>query len=438
MGVYSRFSKNRSVLNMLWLSGDSIFRMGLGFIVSVWLARYLGPEKFGLFNYALAIIAIYTSVASLGMNGVVVRELIRAPEDSGRIMGTSFLLQVLGSFVATLLVILTTILLRPNEWDILLVVLVMIPSILFRSTDVIKYWFESTISSKNTVIAQNIAFMVSSLAKVAAMLLGASYITLAITVSLEALIVGIVLIILYKRKRISIRWIVDYSEAKRLFSQSWPLVLSGLALMLYMRIDQIMIGNLISNAAVGVYSVAVKMIEVWYFFPIAIVSSLFPKIIEEKYKSEDKYNNRMQFLYDLMVISGVCLAIVVTFLSDIIIDFFYGLQYKDASSLIKIYAWVSIFYFLSSASGRWYINEGLQMYAFTRNLFGLIICVALNFILIPLYGLKGSAIATLVAYFCAAYLFDAFHKKTRISFLQKSRSLWIPGALLRIKKNIIG
>ena len=438
MGIYSRFSKNKSILNMLWLSGDSIIRMGFGFIVSVWIARYLGPEKFGLFNYALAIIAIFTSVASLGMNGVVVRALINNQDSSGRIMGTSFLLQMIGSFAATILVILTTLVLRPNEWDILMVVLVMVPSILLRSTDVIKYWFESTISSKNTVIAQNIAFFIGTLAKVIAMFMGASYIAIASTVALEAFVVAVMLLFLYKRKKVSIQWEVDFNEAKRLFSQSWPLVLSGLALMLYMRIDKLMIGNMINNSAVGVYSVAVKMSEVWYFLPIAIVSSLFPKIIQEKTISEEKYNDRMQFLYDVLVILGVGLAIAVTFLSDFIIHFFYGPLYQESSSLIKIYAWVSIFYFLSSASGRWYINEGLQMYAFTRNLFGLAICVVLNFILIPSYGLEGSAIATLTAYFCAAYFFDMFHKKTRISFFQKSRSLWIPGSILRIKKNIIG
>ncbi|CAI2432983.1 colanic acid exporter [Serratia fonticola] len=438
MGIYSRISSNRSVLNMLWLSGDSIFRMGLGFVVSVWLARYLGPEKFGLFNYALAIIAIYTAVASLGMNGVVVRELVQHPENSDRVLGSSFVLQIIGSFTAALLVILTTLVLRPNEHDIFIVVLVMIPSILLRSTDIIKYWFESTISSKNTVIAQNIAFITSAVAKIIVMFMGGSYIILAWTVSLEAFVVASMLVILYKRKKVNVKWRCDILVAKQLFRQSWPLVLSGLALMLYMRIDQIMIGNLISNAAVGIYSVAVKMIEVWYFFPMAIVSSLFPKIIKMKHASEELYNEKMQFLYDVMVVLGVLLAIFATCISDYLIGFFYGSQYHGAASLIKIYAWVSVFYFLSSASGRWYINEGLQMYAFTRNVFGLIMCLSLNYFLIPLYGLNGSAFSTLVAYICAAYLFDAFHKKTRISFLQKTRSLWLPGALIRIKNNIKG
>lgn len=423
---------------MLWLSGDSIIRMGLGFLVSVWLARYMGPDQFGIFNYGLAMIAIYTAVASLGMNGVVVRELVRAPDQASVIMGSSFVLQIVGSILASLLVIASTMILRPNEWSVLLIVLVMVPSVLLRSTDIIKYWFESVISAKYTVIAQNIAFVTSSALKIGTILLGGSYVIIAVTVTVEALIVALLLIYLYRRKKINIVWQFDFSIAKKLLSQSWPLILSGLALMLYMRVDQIMIGNMVDNAAVGIYSVAVKMVEVWYFFPVAIVSSLFPKIIKEKEVSEDRYNERMQFLYDIMVVVGVSLAIVVTILSDYIISLFYGYQYAEASRLIKIYAWVSIFYFLSSASGRWYINEGLQVYALTRNIMGLAIAISLNFILIPKFGSEGAAFATLVAYFFASYLFDFFNQKTRISFLQKSKSLWVFGAILRIRKAIKG
>ncbi|MGE6767440.1 flippase [Serratia sp. NPDC071084] len=421
---------------MLWLSGDSILRMGLGFILNVWLARYMGPDKFGIFNYAMAMIAIYTSVASLGMNGVVVRELVRNSESTDRIMGTSFLLQVSGSFLAALLVVLSTILLRPGEWDILLITLVMLPSILFRSSDIIKYWFESIIAAKYTVIAQNVAFLISAGIKMLIMLQGGSYVAIAATVSLEALLVAIILIYLYRRKTKNYAWCVERQEIGRLLSQSWPLIISGLALMLYMRVDQIMIGNMINNTSVGIYSVAVKMTEVWYFFPVAIVSSLFPKIIKEKEKCEKSYNKKMQFLYDLMVATGVVLAIIVTLLSDYIIAFFYGEQYFEASRLIKIYAWVSVFYFLSSASGRWYINEGLQKYALNRNVLGLAIGILLNYLLIPIYGAEGSAYATLIAYGCAAYLFDILSPKTRVAFWQKTRALWIPSAILRIKNTI--
>ena len=429
--------RSKPLLNMIWLSGDSIIRLGFGFLISVWLARYMGPNEFGLYNYAIAIIAIFTAVASLGMNGVTVRELVSKPDNSEVIMGSSFLLQISGSILASCLVVIFTLLLRPHEYDVLLVVLIMLPSVLFRSSDIIKYWFESNVTSKYTVIAQNIAFFISCALKIAIILLKGSYLLISLTVSIEALFVAIILFYIYYKKTSKIKWKVDSKECKQLLSQSWPLIFSGLALMLYMRMDQIMIGNLIDNAAVGVYSVAVKMIEVWYFFPIAIVSSFFPKIIKSKEKGEEVYNAKMQLLYDALVIIGLLLAIFITFVSSYIIIFFFGEKYSSSIDVIKIYAWVSIFYFLSSASGRWYINEKLQMFALTRNLLGLLVGAALNYILIPIYGIVGSAYATLIAYFCAAYLFDVSNSKTRISFYQKSKALWIPGAIFRLRKSLL-
>lgn len=438
MSKIKRIVKDRSVINMIWLSSDSLIRLGLSFLVSVWLARYLGPDDFGMYNYAFAMITIYAAVASLGMNGVVVRELVKGDVESNVVMGTSFCLQIIGSLLASILVITTTFALRPHEWDLMLIVLLMLPSVLLRASDVIKYWFESIISAKYSVIAQNTAFIISSLLKILIIVCEGSYLLIAFTVTVEALLTALMLFYFYNKKYKKINWTVNLAEGKRLLSLSWPLIISGVALMLYMRIDQIMIGNMIGNAAVGIYSVAVKMVEIWYFLPVAIVSSIFPKIIKIKAVSEEDYNKKLQFLYDVLVIISFSLAIFVSFASDYVIGFFYDHQYFEASVIIKLYAWVSVFYFLSSASGRWYINEGLQKYALNRNILGLLIGIALNYLLIPLYGIKGSVYATFIAYFCAGYLFDILHHKTRVAFFQKSKALWLPGAILRVKKNILG
>lgn len=437
MKKLSLLLKNNSVSNIVWLMSDSIIRLGLGFIVSIFLARYLGPSDFGLYNYAYAMIAIYSAVASLGMNGVVVRELVQEKFSPSIIMGTSFVLQLIGSLLASVLVVATVIILRPNEWNLVIVVLFMLPSVLLRSSDVIKYWFESIIASKYTVLAQNISFFVSSIVKICIIYFDLGYLAIASTVTLEALLVAFLLFYYYK-KNANFDWSVSLTQAKRLFSISWPLVLSGVALMLYMRIDQIMIGNMIGDAAVGVYSVAVKMVEVWYFVPIAIVSTLFPKIIKMKNIDESEYNNRLQVLYDTLVIIGVLLALLVTFFSDYIINGLFDKQYAEASLLIKWYSWVGVFYFLSSASGRWYINEGLQKFALNRNVLGLTIGVILNLILIPLCGVVGSVYATLIAYSCAGYFFDALSCQTRIAFYQKSKALWLPGSFVRVKKFYLG
>ena len=427
--------KNRSFSNMLWLIGDSVFRLGLGFFVSVWLARFLGPDGFGIYNYSFALIAVATAFAALGMNGVIVKELVRDPQKKDVLMGSSFGLQLIGGVMSSIAIVLILPMLRPNDSEVALAMLLMIPSVLFRATDVIKYWFEAQIASKYTVVAQNVAFLLGASAKILLILASAPYWAIAATVSLEAFILAVMLIFIYKRER-SFDWTFDIAEAKRLFGQSWPLVLSGVAFLLYMRIDQIMIGNLIGDAEVGVYSVAIKLSEVWYFIPVAITSSLFPRIMLAKHRDAESYVKKMQFLYDVLVLLAVVLAVIVTLFASTIVDVFFGERYSRAAGVSSIYAWAGVFYFLSSASGRWYINEGLQMYALSRNLLGLGVAVGLNFLLIPKFGSIGAAWSTLIAFGCAAYFFDAFSKKTRISFIQKTRALWLPSALIRVVREL--
>jgi O-antigen/teichoic acid export membrane protein len=438
MGIFIEYLKNKSVINIIWLSADSLIRMGLGFFVSVWIARFLGVNEFGIYNYCFAIITIFVSVASLGMNGVVVRELIKHEDNRSLIMGTSVILQIVGSIIASILVIITIILLNNDDMAVMLAILVMIPSVLFRSSDIFKYWFESQVLSKFTVISQNVSFFICSGIKVIIILLHGSYIYMCAMISVESLLSSILLIYFFRKNYGYGTWNFKYVEAKRLLSLSWPLILSGVAFMLYMRIDQIMIGNMMGNKFVGIYSVSVKMVEVWYFLPIAIVSSLFPRIIELREFDKNKYNERLQFLYDTLVIIGVIIAVMMTLLSKIIIAFFYTPEYSEATILINIYAWVSIFYFLSSASGRWYINEGLQKYALNRNIIGLVMGVVLNYYLIPIYGAQGSVYATLISYACAGYFFDCLSSNTRVAFVQKTKALWLPGSLLRLIKNFKG
>ncbi|HGV3500186.1 TPA: oligosaccharide flippase family protein, partial [Klebsiella michiganensis] len=162
--------------------------------------------------------------------------------------------------------------------------------------DLILQLSKSSIYSTKPVFSQNIAFFISSAIKIAIISFGGSYLYVCATVSVEAIVVSLLLLFFYKKHGYVNKWEYNFSEAKRLLSLSWPLIISGVAFMLYMRIDQIMIGNMIGDSAVGVYSVAVKMVEVWYFFPVAIVSSLFPKIIKLREVDSAKYNQRLQFL----------------------------------------------------------------------------------------------------------------------------------------------
>ncbi|HHD92551.1 MAG TPA: flippase, partial [Candidatus Portnoybacteria bacterium] len=208
-----------------------------------------------------------------------------------------------------------------------------------------------------------------------------------------------------------------------LLKDSWPLILSGVAITIYMRIDQVMIQNMLGSKEVGYYAAAVKLSEAWYFIPMAITSSLFPAIINAKKKGEALYYSRLQRLYDLVVWIAVAIALPTTFLAPWIIKILYGNAYLPAANALRIYIWAGVFISLLVSSGSWLVNENFTKIALYRNASGSIVNILLNIYLIKGYGIEGATFATLISYFIAGYLFDLFSLKTRHTFWLKTKAL---------------
>jgi O-antigen/teichoic acid export membrane protein len=213
------------------------------------------------------------------------------------------------------------------------------------------------------------------------------------------------LIVMYVKQKSSLfKWSVNFGLAKRLLKDSWPLILSGIAISMYMRIDQVMIKNMLDAEAVGNYAIAVRLSEVWYFIPVLITSSVFPAIINAKNISEKLYYKRIQNLYSLMIWLSIGIAIPITFLANDIIRFLFGAQYQNAVSVLKIHIWAGVFVFFGCAWSKWILNENKQMLITLSHILGAALNILFNYKLIPICGIVGAAIATILSYFLSELL----------------------------------
>ena len=410
--------------------------MGVGLLVGVWIARYLGPEQFGLMNYALAFVALFAAVANLGLNSIVVRDLVQDPANANTSMGTSFVLSVLGGFSAFCLSLLAINYARPDDELAKVIVVLLSLLMVFKATDVVRYWFESQVQSKYVVWMENGIFLIFAAIKIGLIVAEAPLLAFIWALFAEGLLVSTGLMIVYALQGGQIRaWIARISRARNLIKDSWPLTLSGLAIMVYMRIDQIMLGQMLGDESVGIYSAAVKISEVWYFIPMVIAASVFPSIIEAKKQGEVSYYQRLQKLSDLMLLLALAGAIPMTFLSDWIIGLLFGNAYQLAGSVLAIHIWSGLFVFLGLASGKWFIIEGLQKYYFYRTISGAFVNVGLNLFMIPKFGIIGAAWATVVAQLCSNILFNIFNRKTRVIFFIQCKSFLAIGNFLRDQRN---
>lgn len=425
---FMKYFKNTS-----WLFFEKILRMFVGLFVGIWVARYLGPERFGLFSYAQSFVGLFTTIATLGLDSIVVRELVKDESKSNELIGTAFYLKLMGAILTLLVLVIATYFTSNDRYTNLLVFIIASATI-FQSFNVIDMYFQSKVLSKYVVFSNIISLFVSSIIKIILILIDAPLVAFAWVVLFDSIVLAMGFIYFFiKHSTYEIKKIkFSKAIAITLLKDSWPLILSGVVISIYMKIDQVMIQEMLGNEAVGQYAAATRLSEIWYFIPTVVASSLFPAIVNAKRQSEELYYDRLQKLFDLVVWMAIAIALPMTFLSDMIVDILYGEQYNQAASVLMIHIWASIFVFLGVVSGNWFINENLQLLAFWRAFYGMIANIFLNLLFIKKYGIQGVAVATLISQIIAAYMFDLFNKNTRNLFLLKIKSLFMINTLIRI------
>lgn len=416
---------SRKILaNISWLFLDKIFRVGLNFAITVLIARYLGAQNFGLWNYVIAFVALFSILSSLGLDSIVTRNLVKEEGLKEEILGAAFILKLSGASLALILSVITIFFLRPEEQLTFYLVLITATSLLFQSFDVIDYFFQSKLQSKFVVYSRNAAFLLSAGVKFAILYFKGPLILFVVATLFEVVLTAVFLIIVYRRGGGSVlQWKVKIPVVKKLFLDSYPLALAVMVILIYMRTDQIMLGSMIGDKAVGIFSAAVRLSEAWYFIPSVITNSILPALIRVKEIDQDIYLKKLQQSFKIMAVLGISTAIIISFLAAPIIKTLYGPEFEEAAAILAVHTWTSVFVFLGFASGNWFVVENLQKYVFYRTLAGAVINVSLNFFLIPIYGGLGAAFATLISQFVASYFFNLFNSKTYPVFIMQTKAL---------------
>jgi O-antigen/teichoic acid export membrane protein len=392
------------ISNAAWQFADNILRMVINLSVGVWVARYLGPEQLGVFSYALAFVAIFTSFATLGLEDIVVRDLVGDPESKEETLGTAFVLKLVSgglSFVGALAIILF---IRPddvlNHW----LVGIIAAGTVFQAFGAIEIWFYSQVQAKFIVIPKNVAFVLCSFIKVLLILYQAPLIAFGWVATLEVVVGMLGLVLTYKAKGSSLtNWRFSLAKAGSLLKNSWPLMLSSMVIMTSLRIDQVMLGEIAGDREVGIYSVAVRMAEIWMFIPMVIFWSVFPAIVEAKLLSEELFFGRLQKLYNLMVFSAYAVAIPVTLLADWLVVLLFGEVFVRAGSLLSLLVWGNLFTNIEIARSSFLSSMNWTRIHLVTVSLGCVLNIILNYMLIPEYGSTGAVIASLISYWFAAH-----------------------------------
>ncbi|MFD0671315.1 flippase [Cohnella sp. GCM10027633] len=416
--VRERSAVKKFLENSGWIVGQNVITLLLGLFVSAITARYLGPKSFGEFSFAFSILSLFSFFATLGMDTIVVKDLIDKPKEEGTVLWTGFVMRIVGGIALTLLGNGLIFVVSPADMAIRLLVLILSIGIVFRAFEIIECWTTSHQKSRISAKIRIVVYCVTSVLKVTVFVaFHASVYVYAMLFILDALMIGALLSVAFFKSSTRSPLRFSYSYAKRLISQCWYIALTGFLGSLYLRIDQVMIGSMLSDKAqLGIYSVAVRMAELWFFVPMAIITSLQPIIM--RYKSandEANYRRTLEALYALVTWIGIIACTFITLCSSFIIHFLYGPTYSDAAGVLSISVWAGTFTTLGAARMIWLVSENLQKYTVLYAVAGALVNVLLNMALIPVMGIYGAATASLVTQFFCHIVFLSFFKQTRIS-----------------------
>lgn len=414
------------MVNTSWLAFGNVIQLIVGLFMSILVARYLGPEKYGMLSYAVAFVGLFSVLSSLGQQSIVVKELAKQPEHRDEILGTSAVLSIGGTMIMVGVLIMASLAIHQNHMTRILITIVLIGYI-FQIPAVIIWYFQAEVLSRYTVLSQMVQLAISAFIKLMLIWMHAPLVMFALVTVVDAIVLMSALAWIYSSRVGSFfSWSLSVARAKELLNQSWPLLLSGAAVMVQARIDQVMLGAMLGNSVVGQYSVAMKMIEAFGFIPVVICNSIAPEVTKWKSSGEQNYYHGLINLYRMMAILFFMVAIPLYFFAEHIVVFLYGKSYQPAGILLALFSIRLFFTNFGVARSLFVVNNELLRYALVNSIIGATLNIILNYLLIPGYGAIGAIWATIISFAISTFFVDILYSAARRNFFAMMRGLLTP------------
>ena len=354
---------------------------------------YLGPSNFGTISYAASLVSFVVPVMQLGLNCILVREIIHNPQSEGEVLGTALTMSVTSSLFCVIGVISFAFVANYSEKETIIVCALYSVILVFQAVDIIQYWFQAKLLSKFTSLSMLCAYLLVASYKVFLLISHKSIYWFSISNALDYMLIAFSLVAIYYKlggQKLSF----SFSLAKHMFNRGKHFIVSGLMITIFSQTDKIMLKLLLNETITGYYSAAVACALLSNFVFVAIIDSVRPSIIEAHIKNKELYEERTIQLYSLIIYLSLVQSLLMTFLAKYIVLVLYGNEYIESVSLLRLVVWYTTFSYIGSVRSIWILTQEKQKYLWIINLSGALTNVVLNLILIQFFGALGAAIAS--------------------------------------------
>ena len=411
--------------NAAWIFTDRGIRLLLGLFVGVWVARYLGPAEFGLLSYAVAFTSLFSIFSTLGLDPIIVREMAREPFRKQEILGSALVLRACGAVFGLCLAAVLIWLFKGPSDRVMPLVLILSGTFLFQAFDCIDLWFQASQQNRLSVFSKTSVFLIATGLRIVLIIFHAPLIYFAGVILFEAILAALALMWMYQRstgEQVAVLE-ANWMQVRLFLSEGFPLFLSGFAVLSYMRIDQIMLGEMLGAQAVGVYAASSRLVEASFMLPTVLMAATIPSILKFRGGDHELVRARFQKIFLVLSSAAYVIAFAVYIMAGTIVEVLYGTEFQSAAAVLRVQILSLLFVSLSVASGHYLTIEKHTYVILERAVMSAVASVALNVMLIPRYHLLGAAWAMVLSHAFAGFFL--FRKQaSRECLLMMVRSLF--------------
>jgi O-antigen/teichoic acid export membrane protein len=397
---------------MSWLVGGKIVNMILQFFVSLATARYLGTDHFGEINYVAAYVSFFSSIASLGLAVIVIKEVAEGREDENTIIWTGIWMRLAVAILSSVTVVAVVSVTNNNDPTLRMIAVLESLAIVFSAIDTFMYWFQGKLLAKYVSISSTLAYLGKSIYNIYLLAHNADIVWFAFATSVDTICLALFLFLFYVKLN-GFHPTFSWRVGKALMKQSYHYMISGLIAVLYSQIDRIMLKSMLDSTAVALYSVALNIAAMWSIIPSAIIQSVSPVLYKNAEEDYPLFIKRLRQSYALVWGLDILWSVGISVCSYWVVYFLYGTDYLGAQIPLIIVVWYTGISAIGNLTQVYLAIHGLNKYINYFAVAGLVTDVVLNFLLIPLWGGAGAAVATLVTYIVIHIVSPLVFRETR-------------------------
>ncbi len=425
--------------NVLISSVSKFLSTALALVSIGFITRYLGKEGFGNYATVLAFLSFFSAIADLGLNQLSAREISRPKADESEIIGNIFTLRVFVSltvfFISPLIIFFL-----PYPQEVRYGIIIIVASFIFSSGyQVLNGIFQKHLAMDKVAISEFLGKAVQLFFIILAVKfrLGFSFVVSAL---LFSMIVNFLLVHLWLKKFIKIKFRFDFSYWKNFLKESYPVGISAVITFMYFKMDTIILSIQKSSADVGIYNAAYKVLENISFFPAMIIGLIFPIMSFNIFSNKERFRDISNKTFRVFCILVAPLLVGTLFLSEGIINLIGGSGFSESALVLRILVFSLSAIFFGNFFNAIMIAGNFQKKLVSVFILAAIFNISSNLIFIPLFSYKAAAINSVITEFSVVF-FSGYLVSRKIGYFPKMEKIWrivVSGIIMAIFLFIFG